>query len=136
MNTTPPPEDQRTFQFDNPYRSPATTDSSMVSWTGGQPKCRCVDKRLLYRKWVIEAPVECTLEYIGYHLHDLIKLDGRIIVRKLPFMFLTEDFEFSIPTPDHKVAAELHVKFNRFAQIRTIELSLDRQIVYREPTDV
>lgn len=116
----------------SPYRSPSREAASVVVRSGGPPRATLLEKRMLFRRLRIESPVECELTYNAFGLFDEVRIDGRRAIRKLPWLWLTERFDFSWPTEAEPMRVEVRITFDRFARIRKFEVWIDQECVYRE----
>ena len=116
----------------SPYRSPSREAACVIARSGGPPRATLLEKRMLFRRLRIESPVECELTYNAFGLFDEVRIDGRRAIRKLPWLWLTERFEFSWPTEAEPMRVEVRITFDRFARIRTFEVGIDQECVYRE----
>jgi len=125
---------------DNPFASPQPIGTKLRELVPvKRPGCAATlaGSCLLYRRILVEAPVEATIEYIGYGLRDRILVNGRLVYWRLPIMGLSNDFDFSIPTTEEPLAARIVVKVSKiFLRMRRFELQIDGQTVYLEVHDV
>lgn len=125
---------------DNPFASPRAVGKKLRDLVPvRRPGCAAVlgGSGLLYRKILVEAPVEASIEYIGYGLRDRILVNGRLVFWRLPIMGLSNAFEFSIPTNEDPLPGRIVVKVSKlFLRMRRFELQIDGQTVYLEKLDV
>ena len=118
----------------NPYSSPSRLPVGELVLAGPQDQAiaQLVRKGLLYRRIHLEAPIEATLEYSGLGLFDRVWVNGKLVAKRLPWVWLTDSFEFELPTERGMLSCELKLEFSRFARLVDVELLLDGKLVYRE----
>ena len=122
------------LKMTNPYMAPRGTDGSEVIEFRAteRPHAELIERKFLYRKVRITSPIDAILEYSGFSLHDRIWVNHRLMVCRLPWIWLTDLFKFDVQTDVGLMELQVRLGFHRFAQLKEFEIAVGGQIVYRE----
>ena len=122
------------LKMTNPYMTPRCTDGSEVLEFRAteRPRAELIARKFLYRKVRISAPIDAIVEYSGFSLHDRIWVNHRLMVCRLPWIWLTDLFKFDVETDAGVMELQVRLGFHRFAQLKKFEIAVDGQVVYRE----
>jgi hypothetical protein len=118
----------------NPYTSPSSevfVDPQTRGWVGGA-KSELIQKGLLYRKVLIEAPIPTTIEYAAYGLRDRIYVDGKLVTWRVPLIWFTKRFAFEIATRDSHIPCEIHVRIGRGLKLAELQIMIGGITAYHE----
>lgn len=117
----------------NPYRSPACGGLNRLEYRPTEvPQAELLQRRFLYRKVRVTAPIDALVEYSGFSLHDRIWVNQQLVFCRLPVIWLTDSFEFELETDRGVVLMQLRLHFHRFAQLKQFEILVDRQLIFQE----
>lgn len=122
------------LKMTNPYMTPRCTDGTEVIEFRAteRPHAELIERKFLYRKVRITSPIDAILEYSGFSLHDRIWVNHRLMVCRLPWIWLTDLFKFDVQTDAGLMELQVRLGFHRFAQLKEFEIAVDGQVVYRE----
>ena len=104
------------------------------SGSSTQAIAQLVGKGLLYRRIHVESPIEAMVEYSGLGLYDRVWVNRRLVAKRLPWVWLTDLFEFDLKTERGVLPVQLRLQFSRFARLAEVELIVGDQVVYKEST--
>lgn len=117
----------------NPYLSPAWGGQGPLNYRPGKaPHAELLQRKFLYRKVRINSPIDALVEYSGFSLHDRIWVNQRLVFCRLPWIWLTDCFEFDLETDQGVIPMQIRLRFQRFAQLKQFEILLDGRRVFVE----
>ena len=90
-----------------------------------RPHAELIERKFLYRKVRITSPIDAILEYSGFSLHDRIWVNHRLMVCRLPWIWLTDLFKFDVQTDAGSMELQVRLGFHRFAQLKEFEIAVD-----------
>lgn len=119
---------------ENPYQSPKHVDAGLLRQRPLRPGAqgRLLAKGLLYRRVLIEAPVEATLEFDGRSLRDVIRIDNQIVSWRFSWWRITPYFRFALPAGDHELDVEVLLNLGTFLRILGFCIRIEGQVAYSE----
>jgi hypothetical protein len=126
---------QNMLDAKNPYSAPACEAPSLAAQSySRQPGVRAtlISAKLLYRKIVVEAPVEAVIEYCAYEMWDRIIVDGLQRARKFCWVGFAKDFEFVLPSAPAPIPVRIDVRIGPLLRVRWLRVEIDGQAVYEE----
>jgi hypothetical protein len=119
----------------NPYRSPTGTphdeQSSGGAWLPGA-RATLAGRGLLYRRLVIEAPLEITLEFNGRGLTDRVLVNERVVAQKTSWWRIAPRLEFLLPWGDQTVRGLVEIRVWPWLALRGFRVSLGESVLYAE----
>jgi hypothetical protein len=120
----------------NPYRSPAWDGLNRLEYRPSEvPHAELLQRRFLYRKVRVSAPIDALVEYSGFSLHDRIWVNQQLVFCRLPLIWLTDSFEFELETDRGSILMQLRLHFHRFAQLKQFEILFDGNLIFQENAD-
>ena len=122
------------FEAENPYQSPATVDRGLMLerplQTGARG--RLLAKGLLYRRVMLEAPVEAILEFDGRSLCDVVRIDNQVVAWKVSWWRITPCFRFSLSAGDRTLVVSVQLHLGYLLRMRGFHVQIDGVAVYSE----
>lgn len=122
----------------NPYAAPQSESASFAFRRYLRSPLPCVARsqlvkaKLLYRRIVIEAPIEAVLEWRAYELGDRIIVDGQTMARKVAWLWFADRFEFLLPSADSPIRVAVDVRVRPWLAVGWLRIAIDDVIVYEE----
>lgn len=120
----------------NPYQTPVELDTQEISLAGQawglQGRSTLLEDGLLRRRIRIVDPVDCLLEYRADRLNDQISIDGKVLISKLPVLWLYEKFEFNYQHDGVVYPFKVLLKIGRLLRIHKFEVWVNDDLVYQE----
>lgn len=122
------------FEAENPYQSPATVDRGLMLERPLQSgaRGRLLAKGLLYRRVMLEAPVEAILEFDGRSLRDVVRVDNQVVAWKFSWWRITPSFRFSLSAGDRTLDVSVQLHLGYFLRMRGFHVVIDGATVYAE----
>jgi len=123
------------LKIDNPYESPRFTALRPLDvdrpWLDAVRVLR-VERGFLYRRVVLEAPLELDLEYRSHNFMHHVSVDGQVAAQKLPVVRFVRRFDFELVSAGRLVPVVVEVRVGRFMRIRAFRVEIAGQTVYSE----
>jgi len=122
------------FDADNPYQSPSTPERGLLLERTLRPgaRGRLLAKGLLYRRVLLEMPVEAMLEFHGRSLRDIIFVDGQIVSWKFSWWRITPYFRFPLSAGDRTLDVEVDLHLGMFLRMKGFRVRVDGVPAYEE----
>jgi hypothetical protein len=134
MREDPGPSESR-HEIENPYRSPQA-DCRVLEQDRplrGGVKSTLVASGLLYRRVLVEAPVEATIEFNGRSaIRDTVSVDGRVVAAKISWWRITPRLDFVLPARDTMIPVTVEVRMWPWLAMRGFRIHMAGQVVYAE----
>jgi hypothetical protein len=119
----------------NPYRSPEGLTGGEGGHVGGLlPGARAtlVARGLLYRRLVVEAPLEITLEFNGRSLADRVLVNQRVVARQTSWWRITPRLAFTLPAGTETVNGLVEIRVWPWLALRGFRVTIAERVVYAE----
>ncbi len=119
----------------NPYRSPESISRDEGKYVlASRPGARAtlLAQGLLYRRLVIDAPIQATLEFNGRSLHDTVVVDKHVVARQTSWWRITPRLAFVLPTVRGSIPGLVEVRVGPWLNLRGFRVTIAGQIVYAE----
>ncbi|MHB8970202.1 MAG: hypothetical protein ACYC3X_10915 [Pirellulaceae bacterium] len=119
----------------NPYRSPEGVTCGEGGHVGGLlPGARAtlVGRGLLYRRLVVEAPLEMTLEFNGRSLTDKVLVNNRIVACQTSWWRITPRLPFTLPAGDDVVTGLVEIHVWPWLALRGFRVTVADRVIYAE----
>jgi len=122
------------FDVDNPYQSPSTSERGLLLERTLRPgaRSRLLAKGLLYRRVLLETPVEAVLEFHGRSLRDIISIDGQIVSWKFSWWRITPYFRFPLSAGHRTLDVEVELHLGMFLRMKGFRVLVDGVPAYEE----
>lgn len=91
-----------------------------------------VARGLLFRRIVVEAPLELTLEFNGRSLFDQVIVNGRTVARRTSWWRITPRLDFTLSVGAKQIAGRVEVKVWPWLALRGFRVTLAELVVYAE----
>jgi hypothetical protein len=125
------------LETENPYQSPRFAAPRPLTenrpWVDAV-RVQRVEKRFLYRRVVLEAPVDLDLEYCGYHALDTastIRIDGQLVARRTNVWSFVPRFDLELVTGGRTVPLVVEVRTGGLT-VRAFRVTIAGEAVYTE----
>jgi len=125
------------FEQDNPYRSPREMGAGTLRERAVRAgtSSQLLAKGLLYRRVLVEAPVEATIEFKGRSVwRDVIVVDNEIMASHISWWRITPRFQFDLRAGDQVLPVEVRLRIGRFLRIKGFRIKIAGEVVYLEGT--
>ncbi len=119
----------------NPYRSPEGLTGGEGGHVGGLlPGARAtlVGRGLLYRRLVVEAPLEITLEFNGRSLADRVLVNQRVVARRTSWWRIAPRLAFTLPVGAELVNGLVEIRVWPWLALRGFRVTIAERVVYAE----
>ena len=122
------------FEHENPYVSPREANTGELRQRPWRPgvRSRLLAKGLLYRRVALEAPIEATLEFNGRSLHDVIRVDNRVVASHFSWWRITPRFRFQLAVTGGAVPVEVDLRLGHFLRMKGFRIKIAGEVVYQE----
>jgi hypothetical protein len=123
------------LETENPYTSPRVPTLRPLDedrpWLDSVRVLK-VERGFLYRRVVLEAPLEMDLEYCSHKLVHSVSVDGQIAAQTLSVVRFVRRFEFELRSGGRAVPVLVEVNVGRFLRIRAFRIVVEGKNVYTE----
>jgi hypothetical protein len=124
------------FEALNPYQSPATADRGLLVERPLHPgtRGRLLAKGLLYRRVMLEAPIEAVVEFDGRSLYDVIRVDNQVVAWNFSWWRITPIFRFVLSAGDRSLEFVVQLHLGHFLRMKGFRIQVEGATVYAEGT--
>ncbi|MDP6722175.1 MAG: hypothetical protein QGF59_26155 [Pirellulaceae bacterium] len=119
----------------NPYESPRTPDELVRDdhHLREGVESRLVASGLLYRRVIVDAPIEATIEFNGRSVfRDVVKVDGEVVASKISWWRINSLFDFALRAGERLIPVVVRLQMGRLLRLKGFRIEMAGKVVYNE----
>ena len=120
---------------ENPYRSPTAPESGPlieVRANPGPAQARLESGKMLFRRVVIESPIEAIVEFNGRSLREVLRVNHEVAASQTSWWRITPRFDVRLLAGEAIVPLTVRLRFGNFLRLRGFRIESGEELLYAE----